>query len=451
MAEPIVAPSVDGQEVQLADVDNIGAVAGLADDRVLAELLRLTPYDGTNVYKAIIPYSTAQSPTTLVPVGAPTSAPIVQPNGASGSVLINPFRAVVGSRNTPSAAPSPNPAVNYQADTLANWRDIRSGIFVNPVGSSLAYAIALAANSSGNPRFDLIYATVAVDGNGPSVSRRVKNPSTGSIATQSVPAYLTSAVTVNVVQGTAGSNPALPSLPSDSSGNYCIPLAYVWVPNGFTSTSTVNTKDIRPSTFGSSGLAISRVIDPFESFRVEPASANNDQSSNLYVQPSGPFAWVTGPGRPGVFMPPTWVGGRQIIAEIDVSNATTGNWSHQTTGVVDASMDWRKRMVLTFCQGGANTFGNDSSGGNDRTPLGIATAGQQNWQMANTFAADANYVASSSTLISETNANNSSVAAAATVALYVSQTDGSLRVYITGTPTCRLFFWIMATAQFPNY
>ena len=56
MADVLTWPTQDGQEFQQGDMQTLSTVAGLADDRTLAEILRLAPYDGTNLYKTVLPY-----------------------------------------------------------------------------------------------------------------------------------------------------------------------------------------------------------------------------------------------------------------------------------------------------------------------------------------------------------------------------------------------------------
>ncbi len=132
---------------------------------MLAEALRLAPNQGA-VSRAIFPYGWSGDNSGTV---TPTTA-------ADGSVYIAPFRAVIGSRT------------NVSTDGLKSWRDIRSAVFVagadpttpTPV-TALAVKQALAANSSGLDRWDLIYAAVTPDANANSVQRAVKNPNTGTV------------------------------------------------------------------------------------------------------------------------------------------------------------------------------------------------------------------------------------------------------------------------------
>lgn len=443
MAEKQVVLTDDGQEVQLADYNLLGAVAGLADDRVLAELLRLPAYNSVIVYKAILPYSTRLGSAT-----APNTSPVVAPTfSANGSIQVNPFRAVVGSRNLPSAAPSPNPT--NDTDAVAAWRDIRSAVFTGDA-THAAQTIALTPNASGNPRWDLVYAQVSVDVAQNTVVRRVKDPTAGSISTPSVPQYTGSPVVVQVVTGTPGATPALPVLPDDAAGNYCIPLAYVRVVNGFSSGSTVATTDIRSSVTGHDGTtAVSTYRDLAGGARIRPATGNNDTSGAYATR--APFQWsATASHRPPVFMPPDWVGGDEVLVEVDALDASSANWSHNTGDVVDNSIDWRNRVITTDVQVGNNDFANNPLAAS-ATRLPNA-AWQTDHQMASTFAADLSPTVTSGSLVAtETHGLNGSVASGATVLLYVDMTTGALRIWFNSTaPLARFIYWIRASAPFPN-
>jgi hypothetical protein len=210
----------NGQQVQQQDFAAIGESAGLSDDRVFAELFRMPPFDGTNISRGILPYA----------VDGAVKKALVSPNGASGSVLVNPFRAFLGSRTT------------VGTDAKKNWRDIRSAIGVG--SSTLEQTVNLAANSSGNPRWDLVYAAITPDVNGPGTTRKVKNATTRVVTNQAVSPALVTTVTVGVVAGTPAASPDWPAVPSDSAGTYYIVLGYVRVPNGFGAGSTVLSTDV---------------------------------------------------------------------------------------------------------------------------------------------------------------------------------------------------------------
>jgi hypothetical protein len=462
MAEPIVYPTLDGQELEVPDVDNVGAVAGLADDRVLAEFLRVTPYDGSNVYKLVIPYGYKGA------IGAASPGGTVQSSGsANGSIVVSPFRFIVGSRNAPSAPPpGVNPAQNYQPNSLANWRDVRSGIFVGS-STSLAQTFQLAANSSGNPRWDLVCATIAVDASGPSQTRRVKSPSTSNVSTAAVPAWLASPVTVSVITGTPGSSPALPSIPADSGGNYNVGLYYVYVANGFTTGTTILSKNLRA--FGS---ATSNYAQAGHG-AVEPASANNDRSGIA----GAVFQWNVSPGgagvRPGPFIPPDMVGGKRIIAQVDAAASVSSNWSHGIGNVIDASVDWRNRFIICYWGSsifnslGAASLATDPAGPGSthfRVPvpgLGGSVQGNntgQGVQFSNTFStANDTMVTGNPNVVviggvAGANPPYADWPSGGIVGIYCDATTGALKWWANSTTTSfgQLAFWIDASAALPN-
>lgn len=448
MAENAFVTSQNGQEVQAVDLGStfssaagagIGLVAGLADDRVFAEFLRLHPYDGSTVAKAIFPWrlQSLDYGTSLI---AGTVGPT---NSANGSVQIAPFRAIIGSRNVVGTVPSPN----YQNATaaLANWRDIRSGIFM---GSSTTFtqAQALSANASGNPRWDLVYATVAVDANGPSVTRRVKDPSSGNLTAPTIPAYLTQTVTISVVTGTPAGSPTFPAIPADSAGNYNIPLAYVRVPNGFGAASTVVTTDIVDVSpcmgiSSSSGVQFCR-----------PAgsnSANPIAGGGIYTN----FPWLTtSPARPPMFMPPSLIGGDQLLVQVDA----TATPSHSNGAIVDSTRDWRNRLFMTFTQAGLITFATAPSGGTVRIP-GATTAALAAYSYFGQSMVDdhTNFTglpSGASAVSYAAPAQLSTMAASSSMGVYVNQSDGTMRWYMSGTsPNVKVFVWIFASAPFANY
>lgn len=448
MGEPIVYPSTSGEEVQLSDFDNIGAVAGLADDRVLAELLRLAPYDGTNVARTILPFDQGGLLGSAYP-----GATVVPSGSANGSVVINPFRAVVGSRNTPGAAPSPNPAINYQSNALANWRDVRSGIFIGST-STLTASLQFAANSSGQPRWDLVYAVMSVDANGPTASRRQKAASNGSVSVASVAQWLTSPVTVGIVQGTPGATPTPPAIPTDSGTNYNFPLAYVRIVNGFTSAYTLSSRDIR--SFATSTSRFRKPHGPV----IEPATGNNDLQGTYATN----FGWAAASAgvRPGPFMPPDWIGnGKSVLVAIDQNNASG---SHADQAIVDNSIDWRNRIIRCDLQLSNYNFAWDQANASTAFLPGSAGGGLGGIQyskagvgggaagfMSQSFQSDALYFANTATVVN-CNSVTSQLTSGQIMALYVNLSDGTLRYHTAGGALgTRMFAWLMASPQFPNY
>lgn len=422
---------INGQEVQKQDFNLLGMISGLADDRVFAEFLRLAPYDGTNVSKSIVPF--VPKPSQQAPAQNATVASTYGTN-ATGSIIVNPFRAIVGS----------TVAVAVNAE-LQNWRDIRSGIFVNAGSGSLAKTFSLAANSSGNGRWDLVYATLTRDVSTPTVLRKVKDPSAGTTSTQPVSVTLTQAVTVTVLTGTPGSSPALPALPADSGTSYNIPLAYIRVVNGFGAGSILNATDVRDvsNTNHTHPADMSSAMGVVHS---RPANGNNDGAGTYATN----FPWNMTPGqRPGPWLPPQMTGGEEIVVLLDLMSNSTP--SHPSGSIVDSATDWRLRYFLTFAAA-SNTshFGSDFNNisGSDSFPRppAISPSNTVEFQMGNSFEG----TSGNPTIYGGTNTSSGGIiGSGAEVFLAVDISTGNLVCTWIGTPACRIFLIVKATAKVP--
>ena len=419
MAENAFTVTTSGQEVQDGDVTQLGVTGGLADDHVLAEFVRMTPLTGSTVSKLIVPYVVAGN----------TKGTVVPTQTANGSVLVHPFRAICGTRNAANGAPVTG-NITTDSDALANWRDIRSGVYVGS-STTLTATLALTPSAGVNPRWDLVYAAVTPDANGPSVARRVKNPTTGNISAPSVPEYIATTVTVAVVTGAYGSTPALPALPADGAGIYYIPLAYVRIPTTFSVSTTILSTDIRGTTQNLSGFA-----NLSDSFDCGVATGNNDENANF--NSGGTFPWLlpgASLGRPAPWMPPDMRGGKMIVAQVD--NVTGGTYSHANNDTVDNSIDWRKRLITVVANYGTAIFATDPTGS---TPVGaVPDDGSTN----TTIQFGSSFVASSAGVWGAT-------IGGVTVGLLVNQSSGNLTWSTTGAVGKRFAFMIFATGQMPN-
>jgi hypothetical protein len=446
MSEPIFKLDYDGQAVNRDELNTFGSIAGLADDRVFAEILRMTPDDGT-VYRGILPYA-----------GEVRAANygVAIPNGASGSVLVNPFRAVVGSRSLVGSG------------GLANWRDIRSAICIG--NTSLTQVVSFTANSSGNPRWDLIYAAVAIDANTTPVTRKVKDPTTSVVTEESVSVFAQTTVTLGVNPGTPASTPTFPAAPSDSGSTYYIPIAYVRVVNGFGGSTTLNSRDIYEV---APALAISRALGAGS---LRPADQQNiltgtaiTGSGTSAVTLNGDMKWKgTTDTRPAGYMPPSMVGSESLLIAIDLSSGSSGNWSHQNLAIIDASRDWKWRLFKWAAMVAPTTLGvfpwNASSVdmfastgmapgyASSSSALIVGTGssfhgnGGGNW----IFNAQASGAGSTATPAAGFNVPTNAMTSGAAVRIDCDTTTGNLQLHITGTPTCSILLWLEASAPYPN-
>lgn len=300
----------NGQQVQKDDLELLGETAGLADDRLLASLIDMK-FFGVTASKGIVMQG-----------GASAIAPTpVRGGNADATVWIFPHRAVIGTRTASNV------------DMLDNVRDIRSCYSVAAGQTTYITPVSLAANASGLARVDLIYAAVAIDANGPTTTRKVKDPTTKVVTEESVALYKTTSITFSKVTGAPNAVPQPPVIPSDSGGTYYIPLAYVRVPNGFNATSVVSSDDIldiAPHVRGNQFMG---------GTTVEVASINSRLSATAFV------TWANGGLHSYHYMSPTMRGSRGLLISVDTSSMGSGDV------VDDASPDWYyNRACRFFCQ-----------------------------------------------------------------------------------------------------
>ncbi len=420
--------TVNGQSILQADINTLGESA-LADDRMLADFLRLAPYAGGDVDKAIYPYTEAGDLNSTVCINA----------RGNGSVDVRPFRAFVGSR----AATGASVALNK-----VNWRDIRSGIWVGDGGATAdghSQWVVLAANATGNPRWDTVYAIVTPDYDSAPEIRRVKDPTTEVITPASLVTTLTTRVQVAVVTGTAGASPVLPTIPTDGAGSYYIALAHVYVPTGFGAASNVAVQSLAP-------VAPMQTISPATTGArtIRPANKNN------VVDPT---KW-TGILHPATFLPTDTIGSESLIVQLDLSSASSANWSHATTGVVDDSRDWRNCLfkwtafAVNIAVDATASFAAQYSptptpyalvpsfGYTSEAGVSCAVGGGQS------FVAEAttnSIVAAITNATIAANKNMTGLPVDATILIYCDQADsGKLKVLISGTPRAKVVFFIEA-------
>lgn len=401
----------NGQQVQQDDLDLLGEVSALADDRVFAEILRLAPYDGS-VSRAILPYGHAESGDDAT----------VAPNGASGTVLVRPFRAVVGSRTL--------------SDALANWRDIRSGIHAgSAVGGT---EVTISANASGNPRWDLIYAAVAVDANGVTDLRFVKDPVTLVAAEQAVTLTKVTTVAVGIVAGTAAASPTFPATPSDSGSTYYVPLAYVRVPSGFTSTATVLEGDIAQA---DTVVSLSRAVG---------ASSSRPASRSTAVTSAQQQSWGSTGTRPSTFMPASMRGTETVLIPVDTSLA-----SDVDSATLDNSVDWRNRLVRWTVALAPNgeappwVAGGDAFSPYTHAPTMTASTNACLSGVGQTFNDDTGTGRALAALVA--GEDIATLPNGTKLGVYCDTTTGDLKLYVDGAVGNLLaFFWLELTAPFAN-
>ncbi len=447
MSEKAFRLEQDGQSVLQEDFNQFGETAGLADDRVFAEILRMVPDTAGTIAKGVLPYD----------YNGASNPSLVVANGASGSVLVNPCRAFIGSRTLAAT------------EAKENWRDIRSGISIADGAVALTQTVSLTANASGDPRWDAIYAVVAVDAAAATVLRKVKSPITSVVTDTSVSVTSQTLVTIASATGTAAATPAFPSIPADSGSTYYVLIAYVRVPTGFTAGSTVSPKDINEA---ATVLTQSRAMG---TPAVRPANQSNIASGTAISgtgtsSANGVLKWNgTTAARPGVYIPPSMTGAETLLVAIDIGNASSANWSHQTGAIVDDSRDWRNRVFKWSVSIGRGSAANTSgtfpwNGTTDvsavltsghaviSAPNVLSTNGTlaQQSGFGQSFSATSGVLAYVAELIGGTNVPNTVMANTTVAILYVDTATGALKLFVSGAPLVSLFFWLDATAPYGN-
>lgn len=416
-----------GQEVQTQDINTVAEDAALADDRVFAELFRMLPDTGFGIAKGVLPYSDSTT----------GSGATVKPNGASGSVLAEPCRVFIGSTSLASS------------DAVDNWKGIRSCVYTGST-TSLTGTVAFTANSSGNSRWDLIYFRVDKDINASTVTRYVK--AAGPPITETPTSLATikhTTVVIGTVTGTPSTTPALPALPSDSGGSYYVPLAYVRIPNGFTTTSTVATTDILGA------APIMNISKSTSACTMRPATAMYSPSGALLTKSVGGSAdWGSGGSRPPTFLPPTMKGSESIIVALDCQSATTANWSLPDGSVLDGSTDWRNRLFTCAVSSGGSSslhFAWETAG-TAFFPQAQAVGGVSTgafFSIGQSFRDESG--GSNRGYVAVLDDTNSLAATSTQLILFVDMTTGQLKFTTNGTlPAIMIVAIITASAPFAN-
>jgi len=400
----------NGQEVTQEDLNLLGEGSALADDRVLAELLRIKPYDGADVTKRILPFGEDR----VIAGGSFTTV-----LGGTGGVDIMPFRAIVGSRTA------------VAADAKANWRDIRSAIHMGT--GQLSTHIDLDSDTGGGARFDLLYAHLEVDA-ATSVSRKVKDPATLVVSTQNVDSRVNTTVEVLELKGTEGSD-AKPALPADADPDYYIPLAYVRVAAGFVSGATA----VLPSDIWEWGTC-ANMAEATGASSCRVADGNNDPAGAVETR----SPWTIAGVRPPAHMPSTMVGKESLLIALDL---TTGSASHNNGDVVDASRDWRYRlfkyMAYAVAAGSSPSFAWEGAA----TPLVPGEDGVEGTAICHGMGQSIDSAGRYACYLEP--GKMSGLAGASSVTLSV-DAAGQLILGIGGAPNAKVFIWLDASAQYAN-
>lgn len=352
--ETLYTHTVAGQSLDQEELNVVAAEAAKADDRVLAELLRMIPGLAAGyVHKAILPYRVEG----LHPDGVTVSTTaLITPYGTTGSVLVHPFRALIGSR--------------YIADSSI-WYDIRTARYLGDSDPVCEYQLVLDATVANN-RWDLIYARVDLTVTSTPVERIVRTG--GGDAAQNISLYTDTTVTLGVVKGAEAASPTKPVLPTDGSGAYYLALAYVLLPHPFTSSTAVEPEWIHEN------ATTAPLASSTGAVTLKPASFAYADDSVLWAQ----RAWGPSDERPEEHLPSSMTGGAERILALDFLDVIK-SLDPDVATVIDNTIDWRNR-ILTFTVYGNATAGRRFAWMPNSDPLvELEPAGVATTFMGNTF------------------------------------------------------------------
>jgi len=409
--------TVEGQEVGQEDLNLLGENAALADDRVLAELLRVPPY-----------FASADSPTFKAIMMAgfddeegpfrSSQYSVVQSHGGISQVTVCPFRAVVGTR--------------AGGNGKAWLRDIRTAVYADPTYTR--HTVVLDATVS-NHRWDLIYARVDVDADQDAETRYVKGVD-GVVAAQDIVTQVLTEVTIAVTKGVESATPERPALLADGGGSYYIPLAYVLLEHP--SASAV----IEPARI--------QVVAPIIQIASAAGGSPLGPCNKLHVVGGlNDASWaIASPGRPRTFIPPTMCGSIRRI--VGLAWGTSGNDTPlDSIAILDDSIDWRDRLIKTtfavFEDGDAFSWGE----GSEPSPLHdcyTEAASTFNVSTYGSVIPSGSYGA-----VADVTHARHGIASPSRVVLFVNA-DGKLCVQVSAaSPGRGIFFWIEASGSWKDH
>lgn len=417
----------NGAELRRQDLATVADNAALADDHVIWELARTIPGSATPD-KLIVPYAAR----TWAKLSGSSSNALVWGNSADGSIHVNPFRAILGS------------TVVIGTSAVEHMRGQRSGYYVNST-TNLYSTTALNANASGNPRWTLVYAAVTPDAIGDSTTIVVKDPTTEVVSSSTLVYNRKTTVAIGTVDGTAAASPTYPALPSDGAGTYYIPLAYIYIPNGFNASSTVlrqHIYEVAPTMLPSSAAGGSNFA---------PADQQFAKGGTVDDRQGGSSSTT----RPGAYLPSTMIGEEKVLILLQLGYGTD---SHEDGDYVDKSRDWRFRYFKWTAHGKVSSSA-DNAFASDRTATGTTRLpyhgyinefgfGQSFNQNSGVTAADYGPVAR---LIGDDATTKILENSGATVTIAVEKTTGYLIVRLSGTPGAQVIIWLEATGPYSNF
>jgi hypothetical protein len=317
--QPKYEQTDNGQEVGQTELNGGWRAAALADDFLLAELLRLPWCTGVGqVAKAVLPFGIACPP---APLGSYNFSPdnhaqILLASGIPGYMIVTPFRAIIGSRTL------------VTTNGLDGRMDIRSAIYAPETG------FGLLPIPTENDDIE-IYAVVSIDAATPVVTRYGRD-SGGVVGSQNVVVSRQTTITLGMVNG---------SMPADVAGvSYTIHLGTI--PGGYNGTDILT-----PDDFWEDAPIVP--IHPAMGIKTARPAGYCFASTGTAVR----IPWTAGQPRPAIYLPPSMQGGASLWLPLKLY----GTPSVADGDVVDNSEDWRHRFFEWSCTGEDVPLATDTS------------------------------------------------------------------------------------------
>jgi hypothetical protein len=431
--EQEVTLTVNGQEVQTADLNLIAEAAAHGSDWLFAELLRPSTPSGSTPYKYIIPAGSRREIPFGGGAGDVNRRPLIGVSGsANAKIRIAPFTAIVAS-NVPVATNVKKAIRNIR--TVGHYGDDTA----NTPYTDLQLSVTT------DYRWDLIYAKVDIDVSDGLVARFVKSGA-GAATSTNLAVTKQTLLTLGVVAGVEGGTPTRPVLPSDSATTFYFALGYIYRNASETLTTL---------------LAALNIHESFDSITMSPAVGGSDvRPANGTHRVAGSTIvnelWGASNSRPKTHMPASMVGKVERLIPI-----------HNT--LLDNSIDWRRRVFKTTVNGTMGASINDGFPWTVAPPnSNVATWGSANGRVvgggggatdlvvANSFLEDMNAIAGGAIFGSvivylEAALLIPNLSVGAKLVVYVDATSGDLLCWRNNADANRyIMLWLEASAPYPN-
>jgi hypothetical protein len=428
---PKLQIAVDGQGVALEDL-HVLAEAALGEDRALELVSHMNQRVGPGG-RSIVPLYPFNS--GVGALGVPAQGPLLTP--AVGGASLSPFAVHVGP-----------PSVT----------DPLGGRFAAVLGENTIGFVSTVANN----RWDLLYARIDVDINGPSVDRVVK-AADGTVGSQSLAVTKNCTVSLGTVTGQEAGSPIRPAVPADGGGAYYVPIAYVFLPHPYTNGQTIAKTFLHE---------VAPVIRPGAPHCAPVAQLNGRNSQGLsgtdkiWNQQTG--TWDTNDRPPDGYLPATMVGEEKRLITLDFE--TGPSVPLNATTLLDNSIDWRNRIFkftyqiystpspIEFAWSGGGTAV-EVIPSTENTSLSTAGYARTGVDMGQSFrdSGVSGQTAGSAVILYLRHTGDGDFQGAmrgippsSTVMLEV-DIGGNLNVRVNNVnPACRIVVWLEATAPFHN-